>query len=72
MAFYPFEVSAIDASGNDYHGYENDGKIKYSEGVIGQSVLLDGNGSYIKIENNDNFQLETWTITRWFKVGAVG
>jgi len=33
--------------------------------------LLDGNGSFIKIENNDDFQLTTWSITGWVKVNRL-
>jgi len=65
-AYYPFNGSANDASGNGDNGTLV-GAATYGPGINGQGMVLDGNGSGVQLGNPTNLQLQTFSIAAWVK-----
>jgi hypothetical protein len=69
IAYYEFENNANDSSGNRNHGTENGG-LRYSEGIIGNSAKFDGVDDSINIGQNNllNRANTDFSISTWIKI----
>jgi len=70
VAYYPFEGSAVDATGNGDNGTLV-GKAKYGPGVGGEGLVLDGGGSGVQLGNPTNLWLQNFSISSWVKRASV-
>ena len=62
VAYYPFENSADDLSGNGYDGTVN-GDVSYASGKVGQAASFDGDGDYVavpSVELGSEFTVSAW------------
>ena len=70
VAYYPFEGSANDASGNGHNGTVMGG-VSYGSGAMGQAANFDGVTGYIQIDDRDVGNLgDNGTLAFWFKAAA--
>ena len=68
VAWYRFDGSADDSSGNNIHGTEM-GNPTYEPGVFGQAISLDGDGDYVDCGLDPKLDItEFLTFTYWIKV----
>ena len=69
LAHYEFENNANDSSGNGNHGTENGG-LRYSEGIIGNSAKFDGVDDFIEINDNSHLRLydTDFTLSAWVNI----
>lgn len=65
IAYFPFEGTADDVSGNDNHGAEV-GFVSYEGGAVGQAATFDGQGFIVA--DGQPFTLSEWTISFWIYV----
>lgn len=68
VAFYPFEMSVSDASGNGLHAHIG-GHIYDVEGHKAgtRAAYFDGDmNNYVYVPNSSKLQLDEWTINLWF------
>jgi hypothetical protein len=65
-AYYPFNGSANDASGNGDNG-NLVGNATYGPGIKGQGVLLSTNGSGVNLGNPTNLWLQNFSIVSWVR-----
>ncbi|HWY29867.1 MAG TPA: LamG-like jellyroll fold domain-containing protein, partial [Candidatus Acidoferrum sp.] len=65
-AYYPFNGSANDASGNGDNGTLV-GAAQYGPGINGQGLVLNGSGSGVQLGDPTNLQLQTFSIAAWVK-----
>jgi hypothetical protein len=76
VAYYPFNGSANDASGNGLNG--NPVNITYTTnrfGIATNSVLLSGSSSYVGVNYATNFNFSPsgqFTLSAWFKLNGFG
>jgi predicted ribosomally synthesized peptide with SipW-like signal peptide len=72
VAYYPFEGSAADLSGNGYDGtLTNQGT--YVDGRSGQGVSFDGTGGYANVSDADGLDgFSSLTISAWFRLDGAG
>jgi hypothetical protein len=63
VAYYPFDGSADDASGNGNHGIEHG--IKYTDGMVGQAAWFNGSDAYIDIPDNFFPQVTASALVRY-------
>lgn len=68
VAYYPLDLEAKDASGNEHHGIEQ-GSLGYVAGKIGQAAQFDGS-SYIEIPDTRDFMFanESLTFAAWVQI----
>ena len=66
VAYYPFDGSAVDESGIGDNGTLV-GNAQYGPGIKGQGILLDGNGSGVRLGNPTNLWLQNLSIVSWVK-----
>lgn len=72
VAYYPFNGTALDASGQGNDGIENGG-INYQEGYSDQAAEFDGVDDYIYINNSESINLSgDFTISIWVKPDSFG
>ena len=64
VAYYPFDGSANDASGNNNHGSVYGG-LSYVKGRIGRAASFNGTDSYIDVPYSPTLSLTEWTISIW-------
>ncbi len=67
---YPFDQSANDLSGFEYHGAMVNGPT-YSTGKINKAVMLDGKDDHITLPSGILSGIEDMTICTWVKLDAV-
>ena len=75
VAYYPFEGSAEDASGNGNDG-EIDGGSKWVKGKFGDAIELDA-GAFVELQVSDSlhgdiFKADPFTISAWVKPNFEG
>jgi predicted ribosomally synthesized peptide with SipW-like signal peptide len=72
VAYYPFEGSADDVSGNGYDGtITNQGT--YVGGRSGRAVSFDGTGGYANVPDADGLDgFSALTVSTWFRLDGVG
>jgi len=58
-----------DLSANEHHG-EIVGDVKWVEGKFGTALEMEGNG-YVRIEHEEDMDLETFSMTAWIKVPKI-
>jgi len=66
VAYYPFEGSADDVSGNEYDGTAN-GDVSYVSGQSGLAASFDGSDTRVVVDHdNETFDAQTAiTVTAW-------
>ncbi|MFB6102876.1 MAG: LamG-like jellyroll fold domain-containing protein [Haloplanus sp.] len=69
VAYYPFERSADDVSGNEYDGTLN-GDVSFTNGKIGQAASFDGDGDYIAAPGA--YASTPVSVAAWFRVDGSG
>jgi predicted ribosomally synthesized peptide with SipW-like signal peptide len=72
VAYYPFEGSADDVSGNGYDGsITNQGA--YVGGRSGRAVSFDGTEGYVNVPDASGLDgFSSLTVTAWFRLDGVG
>jgi len=72
VAYYPFEGSADDVSGNGYDGsITNQGT--YVGGRSGQAVSFDGTEGYVNVADADGLDsFSSLTVSAWFRLDGGG
>jgi hypothetical protein len=66
VAYYPFDGSANDQSGNGHHGTVNGATLTTDRfGTAGSAYSFDGIDDYISVAYSDDFQLPTFTLSAW-------
>ena len=75
VAYYPFEGSAEDSSGNGNDG-EIDGGSKWVKGKFGDAIELDA-GAFVELQVSDSlhgdiFKADPFTISAWVKPNFEG
>lgn len=73
VAYYPFNGNANDESGNSHNGSIT-GELTFSEGVIGKSVVFNGNYlNYIRIPHDEDLNFKnSFSISIWIKTEIAG
>lgn len=66
LAYYKFENTVEDASGNNRHGTIS-GNPTYTLGVDGQALDFDGINDFVQILNSNDLVLEDFTISAWVR-----
>ena len=66
VAYYPFEGSADDLSGNGYDGALNGG-VSFASGQVGQAAAFDGEDDYVSTGLNIGASGESMTVSGWLK-----
>jgi predicted ribosomally synthesized peptide with SipW-like signal peptide len=67
VAYYPFEGSADDVSGNGYDG-SNAGDVSYASGRVGQAASFDGDGDYVSVADDAGLDLTSrFSLSAWVK-----
>ena len=66
VAYYPFEGSAADLSGNGYDGTLN-GDVSFASGQVGQAAAFDGEDDYVSTGLNIGASGESMTVSGWLK-----
>jgi predicted ribosomally synthesized peptide with SipW-like signal peptide len=70
-AYYPFEGTANDVSGNDYDGTLN-GDVSFTSGQVGQAASFDGDGDYVEIADESGLDLTAeLTISAWINTSQA-
>ncbi len=70
VAYYPFEGTLEDASGNRNHGTPH-GLVEFGEGKIGQAVQLlgDDDRGFITVKTSESLTFdEAMTVACWFRI----
>jgi autotransporter-associated beta strand protein len=71
-AYYPFDGSTADLSGNANNGTISSGAATYTSGQFGQAIALNGSQSVI-VPNSASLQLSNnFTVSGWFNLNAAG
>jgi predicted ribosomally synthesized peptide with SipW-like signal peptide len=65
-AYYPFENSADDVSGNGYDG-TIDGDVSYTSGQVGRAAEFDGDGDTVSTALNVGAGGESTTVAGWLR-----
>jgi predicted outer membrane repeat protein len=70
VAHWTFDVNASDAVGT-HHGTPEGGAVISSDGgaIAGQSLVLDGNGDFVRVPYSADFNLTSGTVSLWFRGG---
>jgi predicted ribosomally synthesized peptide with SipW-like signal peptide len=69
VAYYPFEGSAADLSGNGYDGSVV-GDVAYTGGQVGQAASFDGEDDSVSTGLNIGASGESMTVSGWLKMPA--
>lgn len=69
VAYYAFEGTANDISGNNHHGIVSGGAT-YATGVIGQGIVLDGVNDYLTV-NVPIIGSGNWTVSAWVNIATI-
>jgi predicted ribosomally synthesized peptide with SipW-like signal peptide len=70
-AYYPFENSADDVSGNGYDGTLN-GDVSFASGRIGRAAEFDGDDDYVEIAGGPGLDLTTeLSISAWINTSQT-
>lgn len=65
VAYYPFDGSGNDASGNGYHGTLQGG-VKYALGRTGMAAQFDGVNDFVSVASNPGLNLTNkFTVSAW-------
>lgn len=69
IAYYPFNGSALDESGNSHDGTIYGAVFKTDGSNRGRSIMFDGIDDYIKLDKLEDFNssLESFSISFWIK-----
>ncbi len=71
-AYYPFDGSTADLSGNANNGTISSGAATYTTGQFGQAIALNSSQSVI-VPNSASLQLSNnFTVSGWFNLNAAG
>lgn len=70
VAFYPFDGSADDASGNQHHGTIHG--ATWTDGRGGQALMFDGSDDYVSVPDDDKLDgMLSLTVLAWVKSNTV-
>ncbi|PWU11251.1 MAG: hypothetical protein C5B50_23740 [Verrucomicrobia bacterium] len=65
VSWWQSEGNAIDLVGANNGSLV--GSVSYGPGIVGQSFVMGGNGSYVQISNSVALQVQSFTIEAWVK-----
>jgi len=69
VAYYPFNGSADDESGNGHHGVINNAVLTADRfGNAGRAYLFGATDAYIVIPNSRNLKFNTYSLLAWVKI----
>jgi len=74
VAYYPFENSADDLSGNGYDG-SNSGDVSYTNGQIGRAASFDGESNYVELPSStvpNWWEGASLSVSLWFRTTDRG
>jgi hypothetical protein len=71
IAFYPFNGNANDASGNGLNGTMMTGAVLTADRFGNPDKACDVNSGYVEVADNDDLDVESFTISIWFKLENV-